>query len=305
MATTSTFRPVSDIGRVALIVNFGGGVDSTAILVGLAHLFNTGDTTARPDLILFADTGDELPETYENVRRMSVYCKAVFGIGVTTCSRPLNIPGRVGYQSLSENCVTNETLPGEAFGRGNCSMKWKHEPMDAFLRGRKRPARQGWLEANDFGTKPMRLIGYDATEAGNPKSKRGKNAQILEDDLNLYSYPLVEWGWTRQDCIEAIAAAGLPVPIKSACFMCPNQSEGELLKMSGGQPARFMRALAIEEIARRGKNGFKTIEGLWRRTRKSDGRPGSWVAWALKHSLTTAYELEAEIRELAPHLAES
>lgn len=40
---------------------FGGGVNSTAMLV---EMHKRG---IRPDLILFADTGGERPETYETV----------------------------------------------------------------------------------------------------------------------------------------------------------------------------------------------------------------------------------------------
>tara|TARA_S200002703_G_scaffold158798_1_gene170144 strand:+ start:2191 stop:3129 length:939 start_codon:yes stop_codon:yes gene_type:complete len=281
-----------------MVVNFGGGVDSTAILVGLARLYRMGDDTAKPDLILFADTGDELPETYENVRRVSEWCEATFGIPVTIASRPNNIPGRVGYKSLSENCITNETLPSEAFGRGACSLKWKHEPMDAFLHGRKRPLREGWLQAQGYepGIKPLRLIGYDATET--QKGKRKKNSEIGEDSTNFYRYPLVEWGWSREECERAIAVEGLPKVIKSACFMCPNQTEGELLTMANDNPKLFLRALAIEEIAKSGKHGLR-FEGLWRRTRKSDGRPGSWFAWASQTVLDSGISVLATAELLA------
>lgn len=41
-----------------LVVAYGMGVDSTAMLIGMRA------RDMRPDLILFADTGDEKPETY-------------------------------------------------------------------------------------------------------------------------------------------------------------------------------------------------------------------------------------------------
>jgi len=43
--------------KAPLIVNYGAGVDSTAMLIGL-H-----DRGEVPDLIMFADTGSEKPET--------------------------------------------------------------------------------------------------------------------------------------------------------------------------------------------------------------------------------------------------
>lgn len=297
-----TFRGDKDTGP--LVLNFGGGVDSTAIMVGLARLFRAGDETARPDLILFADTGDELPATYENVERMSDWCERVGFPRVTVVSRPLNIPGRVGYKSLSENCITNETLPSEAFGRGACSIKWKHDPMDAFLHGRKRPYRMGWIEAEGWaGEKPVKLIGYDATET--QSGKRGKWAKVDEDASNRYRFPLVEWGWTREDCIAAISSEGLPLVVKSACFMCPNQTELELREMAEQNPDLLLRALVIEEVARRGKHGLDKIAGLWRRDRKGDGRPGSWLEWVRREELLADVDerVEQKIRELKPALA--
>ena len=47
------------------IVAFGGGVDSTAMILGLYE-------KQRPiDLILFADTGGERPETYQHIENFS------------------------------------------------------------------------------------------------------------------------------------------------------------------------------------------------------------------------------------------
>lgn len=48
-----------------LVVHYGGGVDSTAMLIGL---YRSG---VVPDLVLFADTGSEKPETYDYVGMFS------------------------------------------------------------------------------------------------------------------------------------------------------------------------------------------------------------------------------------------
>lgn len=42
---------------------------------------------------------------------------------------------------------------------------------------------------------------------------------------------------------------------------------------------------------------------FWRRTRKGDDRPGSWVRWAIRENLAQAAEIEALVVELAPHLS--
>jgi len=49
------------------IVAFGGGVDSTAMILGLI------EKNEPIDLILFADTGAERPTTYEHIENFSNY----------------------------------------------------------------------------------------------------------------------------------------------------------------------------------------------------------------------------------------
>lgn len=258
-----------------LILNFGAGVDSTAILVGLVRLYRAGDKTARPALILFADTGNEVSSTYTHIETFSQWLLAQGFPAVTTVSRPKNIATKVSYTTIDQNCVANETLPSEAFNQGSCSIKWKHDPMGAFLVGRKRPYRQGWLSANGHG-KPTKLIGYDASET--LKGKRGTWSKVKETKEAHFRYPLVEWGWTRQDAVDAIAAEGLQVPVKSACALCPNQQPAELDGQFVTDKALLFRSLVVEEVARLGVIGLDKVKGLWRTGTKT--RPGSWVEHA-------------------------
>lgn len=47
-----------------IVVNFGGGTNSTALLVGM-H-----ERGIRPDVIVFSDTGSEVPHTYAHLAAM-------------------------------------------------------------------------------------------------------------------------------------------------------------------------------------------------------------------------------------------
>jgi len=49
------------------VSSFGGGTDSTAMLIGM---YQKGE---KVDLILFADTGGEKPHTYEHIKRFSAW----------------------------------------------------------------------------------------------------------------------------------------------------------------------------------------------------------------------------------------
>src|SRR3546814_10849396 len=84
----------------------------------------------------------------------------------------------------------------------------------------------------------------------------------------------------RLACMETILEAGLPLPIKSACFMCPASKPQELIWLHAHHPDLFMTALEIEEISR---PRITTVEVMWRKSTKK--RSGSWVEWAIGEGL--------------------
>ena len=194
-----------------IIVCYGGGVDSTAMLVAMkrAHIV--------PDAITFADVGGEKPDTYHHVRLMDSWLLKNGFPTITWCKK---VPtDRVEYVDLEGNCTDNETLPSLAFGMKSCSIKWKQTPQDYYIKGCKTGPNKCdphplWIASQTAGIKPIKLIGYDAGPADLRRSKKLKS----EDADFRYHYPLQDLGWGREDCIKAIVEEGLPVPIKSACF---------------------------------------------------------------------------------------
>ncbi len=230
-----------------VVVCYGGGVDSTAMLIALR------DAGIRPDLITFADTGAEKPETYDTVRKMDAWLVAQGFPTVTWCKK--RTLDSTPYDDLGGNCEENQTLPSLAFGMKSCSIKWKQGPQDYVLKGCKRGPNkcdphplQSQAEAQ--GRKLVKLIGYDSSPADIRRSSKVKR----EDADFLYSYPLQDLGWTREDCIARIVEEGLEVPIKSACFFCPASQKWELFWLAGTHPDLFMKALKIEFDAMVGKH---------------------------------------------------
>lgn len=277
-----------------IVLCFGGGVDSTAMLVALER------QRIRPDMITFADVGGEKPDTYEHVRYMEVWLKQVGFPPVTWCKK---IPtDRVKYTNLEGNCVENETLPSLAFGMKSCSIKWKHVPQDYALKGCCRGPNACephpiWVNAQKRGVKPIKLIGYDA---GPADLRRSKNLKVQDDDFK-YVYPLQQLGWGRQDCVKAIIETGLRVPIKSACFFCPASKKWELYWLAGHHPDLFERALVMEYTALTGHHSrYDEIEfgASWEdmvnnadrfpssNTTVGLGRSFAWNQWARVNKVT-------------------
>ena len=96
------------------VVGYGGGTDSTAMLIGLwkHHI--------PVDLILFADPGGEQPHTYVYLEIMDRWLKSHDMPPIT----------RVWYQeksgqrlTLEQECLRSGTLPSIAYGRKSCSLK--------------------------------------------------------------------------------------------------------------------------------------------------------------------------------------
>lgn len=250
-----------------LTVACGLGVDSVAVLV---EFVNRG---IRPDLILFADTGGEKPETYAYLDVLNAFLSRH---GFPMCQVVKYQPVRAPYDTLEGNCLANDTLPSLAFGRKACSDKFKVRPQHKFMQ-QWEPARQIWAA----GGKVRKVIGYDA----GPKDAR--RSEIADDTRYTYEYPLREWGWDRARCLAEIIKAGLPVPMKSACFFCPANKPVEVIWLAHHHPDLFRRAIEMEDNART-NDGLKVIEGLWRSSSKK--RPGSWRVFALQQNLITVRE---------------
>jgi hypothetical protein len=226
--------------RPPLVVAYGLGVDSTAMLIGLAH------RGIRPDLILFADVGGEKTETYLYA---PIFRQWLRDVDLPQFEVVRYRPPIARYDTLYGNCWQNETLPSLAFGRKSCSIKWKREPQDRRVR-KWLPALEAW----DAGLRVKKLIGFDATEGRRRYGDQGDDPQYE------YWYPLMDWGWTREDCKRVIADAGLPVPVKSACFFCPASKKPELVELNRCSPDLYQLSISLENRYRNGKH-FRGADG--------------------------------------------
>jgi hypothetical protein len=194
----------------------------------------------RPDLILFADTLGEKPDTYLYAPIMRQWLRDV---GFPQFEVVRYVPPVAPYDSLYGNCWQNETLPGLAFRKPSCSIKWKRQPQDRYVRTWQ-PAMECW----DSGNKVRKLIGF---EAGEERRRYGDQG---DDPKYDYWYPLIDWGMDREACRRLIADTGLPIPVKSACFYCPACKQHEIAAMAETSPDLLAKALALERRYRDGRH---------------------------------------------------
>lgn len=155
-----------------IVVSFGGGVDSTAMLI---LLWING---IRPDLITFADTLAEKSATYSHIRSMDLWLARV-GFPPVTWVQTLTEP-ETPYEGLEGKLLHGESMPSPAFGfqTHSCSVWAKVECQNNYLYGVNGKANKYsqhpiWVSHEETGLKVIRLIGYDAGEAD---SRRSANA---------------------------------------------------------------------------------------------------------------------------------
>lgn len=255
------------------IVAYGGGTNTAGLLVGL-H-----ERGRRPDHIVFADTGGERPETYAHIAEMSLWCVGV-GFPQIVAIRGQQ-PQMAKDGSLEAECLRLGAMPSKALGFSTCSLKWKIAPQ------RKHYA--DIAQAHGVSLEDLTvLIGFDADEQS--RVDRGRNAWKAGDYKQ--EYPLFDWGWTREDCVEAIARAGLQQPGKSACFFCPSTKKTEILALREENPDLLARALEMERKAIAGEGPAEAFRGA------GLGRSFNWSQFLADWDATNEAEREFLKRQL-------
>ena len=253
MNVTETFKLENDVERKELsplfssdllAVLFGGGTNSTAMLCGFQ------ERGIKPNLVIFSDTGAEMPHTYKHVEVMAAKVREWWGLELHIVRKLL--AGK--FEGIDGECERKDTLPALAYGSRACSMKYKHEPATRLLKA----------EMKTRGVQVVkRAIGFDAGE--------GHRTRKSPDGWAVNWYPLVEWEWWREECVAAITRHGLPQPGKSSCYFCPAMKRSEVLRLQKENPELLARALEIERKAQ------ATITSP-RGTRRTKQPMGDWLA---------------------------
>lgn len=222
------------------LVALGGGTNSLAMVI---EMHKRGIPI---DVVLFADTKAETPETYASIEQTDKWLKDLGYDGVTIVS---------SEKTLEDDCIQRNALPSVAYGFKTCSQRFKLQPQNKWCNNYD-PFKEIWKS----GGKVIKFIGYDAGE-----ERRAENAVKYNrlDKKYEYRYPLIEWDIDRDGCIEVIQFEGLDLPGKSSCFFCPNMKKPEIVFLKKKHPDLYNRAIQMERNA-----DLKKIKGL--------GRSYSW-----------------------------
>lgn len=218
------------------VISYGGGVQSTAMLV-LACQGKLGYPVTDA---LFANVGDdsEHPATLEFVRNVAIPWAAEHGITVHELRKTkrdgTNARGLWSHIFDHESEETlREPIPirginGAPLSR-SCTSDWKIKVVGK------------WLKANGANKdNPATVcIGISTDEIQRVSNKR---VEPYEQPV----YPLIHLGLDRSACQKLIAEAGLPVPPKSSCFFCPFHRPLMWAEMRRDEPELFWKSAELE-----------------------------------------------------------
>lgn len=210
-------------------LSFGAGVQTTALLVLIAN-----GEWPRPDAILFADTGNEKPATYDYLARQIAPFAAYHGLDI----KVLGTEWRTRHYAadLYDYCMAHRMLPG-TWVRW-CTDRYKVRPILSYLKREMGATKAAPVES---------WIGISTDE-----KHRAIRASV--GGIQVKRYPLIELGLSRSDCEVIIREAELPVPPKSGCWFCPFQKQSIWHRMKREEREHFDAALVMESNAR-GKDG--------------------------------------------------
>lgn len=194
--------------EVKHVLSYGGGVNSVALMVLLLR------EGAPLDEIVFADTGGEIPETYEYLPTSQAYAEER-GVPFTTVRKP----GLSLYDTAWRRRVTPSTI-------------WRWSTRDYKVTPILRHYRALGGHVNQY-----LAIAYDEF--------RRMKASRVGYVTNLY--PLVDRRLARADCVQIIEDAGLPIPPKSSCYFCPFGSVDRWRWLHDNHPDLYSKAIALEE----------------------------------------------------------
>ena len=251
-------------GKQFHAVSLSGGKDSTAMLLLMI------ERDMPIDMVLSADTGMEFPEMYEHLAKLDEHLFRERGIHITTLRHPKGFE----YLMFDEPKQKPRSLENRAklgippYGNGwpGIRVRWCTGQLKTHLITKEVNRLKGELGA-------IHYVGIAADEAWRCKDER---------------YPLVEWGITEAQALQACYDRGFDfgglyeIYHRASCWCCPFQRIDELRKLRKHHPELWEKLMeldrrALAQFATGPLGQFKqnwSVERLDTRFAEEDGQTG-------------------------------
>lgn len=207
------------------IVNFSGGKESTAMLIHMIEL------KMQIDDIMFCDNGLEYPEVYEYIKKVEKYIERKITI----------IHPKKTWDDIFYSKVCKGRFKGRIHGFPYCCVP-------------------GCWASRDLKVRPMEhsrpkdaliYLGINYDEKDRIQYEKGHCENLR--------YPLVEWRWSAQKCLDYLKEKDLFPPLynkfeRTGCWLCPKQRMGSLKILYRDYPDLWKKLKKYEKDS---PHGFK------------------------------------------------
>ena len=212
------------------IVSFSGGKDSTAMLLRMLEL------NMQVDKIVFADTRLEFPEVYDYIKKVEKVIRRKITI----------VRAKKSWDDWFYGKFTRGFRKGQIRGFPKCHI------VDWCSRSLKQVPLHKFEEGN------IVYLGIAFDE---------KNRIQKKTNRRIVKYPLIEWGWTEEDCLNYLKEKNLLNPLykkfkRLGCWYCPKQNLKslrilfkdypklwkKLKKMGKDSPIKFRTDYSVEDL---------------------------------------------------------
>lgn len=238
----TTYQPLP--GSALTVLSSGMGVQSTT----LAMLAVEG-VLPKPDAVITADTGWEPHAVYEHMARLTDVLTGA-GVPVYLVSRgDLRADHLDQVNPFSSMPLFVRGQDGrDAMGRRQCTHDYKLRPVREKTRsllGYPPPARV-----------PRRLfaetwVGFSTDEIHRVNSNASPGYARL-------TYPLLDLGMSRKDCVRYLTERGWGSTPKSACIGCPFHGNAAWRRLRDNSPDEWADAVAFDEAIRNAPKGSRS-----------------------------------------------
>ncbi|MDT0494009.1 hypothetical protein ACPEIF_14875 [Streptomyces sp. NPDC012600] len=206
----------------------------------------------RLDAAIFADTGWEPRAVYAHLDRLERDIAEPAGIPVRRVSSG-NIRADAldaSHRFASMPLFIRNPDGGDGMLRRQCTNEYKLKPIKRAVRDMLGYPGRTYIPR---GVYAEQWIGISTDEIGRARDSGLKFSRNV--------FPLLDLGWSRDDCREYLTAEGFGTTPKSACIGCPYHGNAQWRALRDGAPDEWKDAVDFDASIRSG-NARATANGV-------------------------------------------
>lgn len=253
------------------VLSYGMGVESSAILTNWLFTPSSRPCSLEDLIVITSQTGDEYKDTQRDVEahilpllrknwvRYVQVARAGHlerdGITVLSDTREPEALYIQGDYKLSDELRAAGTVPQYGGISHACSLKFKAWVIETWMSlNLKEPIRHAFgynanedkrMAKSDVAMVKRVAFGFNADE-----QSRIIRASTYDSPSRQSFYPLLEWGWSRQNCIDYLQQCFGVLWKRSSCVYCPfNALKADAIARHQEHPIQVGEAMMLEHLS--------------------------------------------------------